>query len=210
VRELNKDLQKSGFKSGEIHGDMDQSSRIAELELFKKGEINILVASDVAARGLDIKGVSHVFNYDTPWHPDDYVHRIGRTGRAGAKGRSITLVTPEDREALANVEKLTKMKVPPFDWSSVAPAEEDRSEPEPRAEREEKPKRSRRKKEEAKPEEEAKAEKEAKRSPRQEKPEAAPRAEKRERKPRSDEADEPIKPGEWNGPMPGFLGVGFD
>src|SRR3546814_18203622 len=83
---LNKTLQRSGFQSGEIHGDMEQPQRLAELDLFKRGEINILVASDVAARGLDIKGVSHVFNFDAPWHPDDYVHRVGRTGRAGATG----------------------------------------------------------------------------------------------------------------------------
>ncbi len=204
VRDLNKDLQKSGFKSGEIHGDMDQASRIAELDLFKKGEVNILVASDVAARGLDIKGVSHVFNYDTPWHPDDYVHRIGRTGRAGAKGRAITLVTPEDKEALANVEKLTKMKVPPFDWSSVSPADEERSDPEPREERKEKPKRTRRKKDEAKPEEKAKP------PPRGKKAEVKPPKDKQERKPRRDDNDPPGKPGEWNGPMPGFLDVGFD
>ncbi|HQE00049.1 MAG TPA: DEAD/DEAH box helicase, partial [Novosphingobium sp.] len=82
VRELAKSLKQNGFLAGEIHGDMDQSSRIAELDRFKAGTINILVASDVAARGLDVKGVSHVFNFDTPWHPDDYVHRIGRTGRA--------------------------------------------------------------------------------------------------------------------------------
>src|SRR5690606_5368871 len=112
VRELNKSLQRHGFRSGEIHGDMDQSSRIAELDRFKRGDINILVASDVAARGLDIKGVSHVFNFDTPWHPDDYVHRVGRTGRAGAKGRAFTLVTPEDAEAIANVEKLTGLQIP--------------------------------------------------------------------------------------------------
>ena len=114
VRELNKVLQRSGFKTGEIHGDMDQASRIKELDLFKKGEINVLVASDVAARGLDIKGVSHVFNFDTPWHPDDYVHRIGRTGRAGAKGRAFTFVAPEDAEAIANVEKLTEDRYPRF------------------------------------------------------------------------------------------------
>src|SRR3546814_10125311 len=70
---------------------MDQSSRIAELDRFKAGTINILVASDVAARGLDVKGVSHVFNFDAPWHPDDYVHRIGRTGRAGAQGRAFKI-----------------------------------------------------------------------------------------------------------------------
>ncbi|MEW9856285.1 DEAD/DEAH box helicase [Novosphingobium sp. M1R2S20] len=114
VRELNKSLQKHGFASGEIHGDMDQSARLAELQRFKDGSINILVASDVAARGLDVKGVSHVFNFDTPWHPDDYVHRIGRTGRAGATGRAFTFVTTEDAEAIDNVEKLTGGKIPQF------------------------------------------------------------------------------------------------
>jgi superfamily II DNA/RNA helicase len=98
VRELNKHLQKRGFASGEIHGDIDQNSRLKELERFKSGDVNILVASDVAARGLDIKGVSHVFNYDTPWHPDDYVHRIGRTGRAeprAAPSRWWQMKTPK-------------------------------------------------------------------------------------------------------------------
>ncbi|WP_419828273.1 DEAD/DEAH box helicase [Sphingomonas sp.] len=107
VRELNQSLKRHGFRSGEIHGDMEQSQRIAELDRFKAGDINILVASDVAARGLDIKGVSHVFNFDAPWHPDDYVHRIGRTGRAGATGKAFTLVTEEDAENIANIEKLT-------------------------------------------------------------------------------------------------------
>ncbi|MGV3770044.1 MAG: DEAD/DEAH box helicase, partial [Sphingobium phenoxybenzoativorans] len=106
VRELNKSLQRQGFKSGEIHGDIDQSTRLAELDRFKTGAVNILVASDVAARGLDIKGVSHVFNFDAPWHPDDYVHRIGRTGRAGAKGVAFTFVTAEDAEAIDNIQKL--------------------------------------------------------------------------------------------------------
>lgn len=118
VKDLNKDLRKHGFSSGEIHGDMDQASRMAELEMFKNGGVNILVASDVAARGLDVKGVSHVFNFDTPWHPDDYVHRIGRTGRAGAKGRAFTFVTPEDAEAIGNVEKLTGGKIPEFGWGA--------------------------------------------------------------------------------------------
>ncbi len=111
VRDLNKSLQKSGFRSTEIHGDMEQSQRIAELDRFKAGTVNILVASDVAARGLDIKGVSHVFNFDAPWHPDDYVHRIGRTGRAGATGIAYTLVTPEDSENISEIEKLTGMKI---------------------------------------------------------------------------------------------------
>lgn len=127
VRELAKSLQRHGFAASEIHGDMDQSARIAELERFKAGEVNILCASDVAARGLDVKGVSHVFNFDTPWHPDDYVHRIGRTGRGGASGRAFTFVTPEDDEAIANVEKLTGGKIPVFELKledSEAPRED--------------------------------------------------------------------------------------
>lgn len=111
VRELNKSLKKHGFRSAEIHGDMDQPARLAELDRFKKGDVNILVASDVAARGLDIKGVSHVYNFDAPWHPDDYVHRIGRTGRAGAKGTAYTLVAPDDAENIAEIEKLTGQKI---------------------------------------------------------------------------------------------------
>ena len=111
VRDLAENLQRSGMKAGQIHGDMEQAERLRELDRFKDGTINILVASDVAARGLDIKGVSHVFNYDIPWHPDDYVHRIGRTGRAGATGKAFSLVTPEDAEAVANIEKLTKSTI---------------------------------------------------------------------------------------------------
>ncbi|MGF1549421.1 MAG: DEAD/DEAH box helicase [Sphingomonadaceae bacterium] len=111
VRELARNLERDGFDIGQIQGDMDQPARIAELERFKSGEVNILVASDVAARGLDIKGVSHVVNYDVPWHPDDYVHRIGRTGRAGKEGISITLATREDAEAVGKIEKLTGQKI---------------------------------------------------------------------------------------------------
>lgn len=131
VRELNKSLKKYKFRSAEIHGDMDQSARIAELDRFKQGDVNILVASDVAARGLDIKGVSHVFNFDAPWHPDDYVHRIGRTGRAGATGTAYTLVTPEDAENIAEIEKLTGQKIERVG----APAAEDGEPPEPRRSR---------------------------------------------------------------------------
>jgi superfamily II DNA/RNA helicase len=111
VRDLAASLKRNGFKAGQIHGDREQADRIRELDRFKDGEINILVASDVAARGLDIKGVSHVFNFDVPWHPDDYVHRIGRTGRAGQKGVAITLVTPDDAEAVASIEKLTGQSI---------------------------------------------------------------------------------------------------
>lgn len=121
VRDLCQDMRKDGFDAGQIHGDMDQSSRLAELERFKSGEINILCASDVAARGLDIKGVSHVVNYDIPWHPDDYIHRIGRTGRAGATGIAITFVTNRDEEHVDSIEKLTGMKLPVRDSKSIKP-----------------------------------------------------------------------------------------
>jgi len=112
VRELASSLRRSGFAAGQIQGDMEQSDRIAEFDRFKKDEITILVASDVAARGLDVKGVSHVVNFDVPWQPDDYVHRIGRTGRAGMKGIAITLATREDGEAIARIEKLIGHKIP--------------------------------------------------------------------------------------------------
>ncbi|MDO6413746.1 DEAD/DEAH box helicase [Sphingomonas sp. BIUV-7] len=111
VRELSDSLRRDGMAAGQIHGDMEQAERIKELDRFKAGEINILVASDVAARGLDIKGVSHVVNYDVPWHADDYVHRIGRTGRAGASGKAFTLVTPDDGEAIEAIEKLQGTKI---------------------------------------------------------------------------------------------------
>src|SRR4051794_8066475 len=112
VRELTTSLKRSGFAVGQIQGDMEQAQRIAEFDRFKSGEITILVASDVAARGLDVKGVSHVINFDVPWQPDDYIHRIGRTGRAGMKGISITLATREDGEAVSRIEKLIGHKIP--------------------------------------------------------------------------------------------------
>ena len=127
VRELTDSLRRHGFAASQIHGDMEQAERLRELDRFKGGDINILVASDVAARGLDIKGVSHVFNFDVPWHPDDYVHRIGRTGRAGAAGKAFTLVTPDDAEAVDNIEKLTGQKVPRIGGSAAAEAPQVRS-----------------------------------------------------------------------------------
>ena len=122
VRDLAATLKRQGFPVGQIHGDMEQADRIRELDRFKAGTISILCASDVAARGLDIPGVSHVFNYDVPWHPDDYVHRIGRTGRAGRTGIAVSLATSEDAEHLAEIEKLTRQAIPR--WGKVAaPAE---------------------------------------------------------------------------------------
>jgi superfamily II DNA/RNA helicase len=135
VRELATSLKRSNFAVGQIHGDMEQAARIAELDRFKAGEINILVASDVAARGLDIKGVSHVFNFDVPWQPDDYVHRIGRTGRAGAKGKAFTLATREDSEAVAQIEKLTSTSIERVGAIAAAPAADETPGEEARPER---------------------------------------------------------------------------
>jgi superfamily II DNA/RNA helicase len=103
---LLKSLQKHGFNAGALHGDMDQMSRMATLDAFRDGRITLLAASDVAARGLDIPDVSHVFNFDVPWQADDYVHRIGRTGRAGKEGFAATIVTPEDFKSVTAIGKL--------------------------------------------------------------------------------------------------------
>src|ERR1043165_5477419 len=107
VATLHRSLVSHGFSAIALHGDMDQSARTAALESFRRGEVKLLVASDVAARGLDIPAVSHVFNFDVPHHADDYVHRIGRTGRAGRTGTAITIVAPADGKAVAAIEKLT-------------------------------------------------------------------------------------------------------
>ena len=176
VRELASSLKRSGFAAGQIQGDMDQSDRIAEFDRFKKDEINVLVASDVAARGLDVKGVSHVINFDVPWQPDDYIHRIGRTGRAGMTGIAITLATPADAEAVQRIEKLVGQKI-----SRVGAAAEKSEKPtapreKPRTAKAEKPEPKITKKEEPQPQAPAKRE----------------------------PVLEDMK-SEWNGPLPSFL-----
>jgi len=122
---LYKSLARHKFDVGMLHGDMTQSLRFSTLEKFKAGEIRLLCCSDVAARGIDIGGLSHVFNFDVPIHAEDYVHRIGRTGRAGREGRAFTLATPDDRLAAEAIEKLTGHAIPrvviegldPVDWA---------------------------------------------------------------------------------------------
>ena len=108
---VHKSLEKHGFPVGCLHGDRDQSARMASLDAFKNGAVDILVCSDVAARGLDIPDVSHVFNFDVPTHSEDYVHRIGRTGRAGRSGASFTIVTSDDGKYVAQIEDLIKRKI---------------------------------------------------------------------------------------------------
>lgn len=105
---VHRSLEKHGFKVAGLHGDMDQKARMIALDNFRSGEVPLLVASDVAARGLDIPAVSHVFNYDLPHHAEDYVHRIGRTGRAGREGAAFSLVTRADEKSLAAIESLTE------------------------------------------------------------------------------------------------------
>jgi superfamily II DNA/RNA helicase len=124
VAVLHKSLQKHGFSVGALHGDMDQSARTAALDQFRKGEIPLLVASDVAARGLDIPAVSHVFNFDVPHHADDYVHRIGRTGRAGRAGTAISIVTPLDQKSMGAIERLIGQSIPFAEASLEAPLAE--------------------------------------------------------------------------------------
>ena len=120
---LNKSLTKHKFSSGALHGDMSQPARFATLEKFKAGEIRLLVCSDVAARGLDIGGLSHVFNFDVPIHAEDYVHRIGRTGRAGREGRAFTIASPDDRFFVSAIEKLTGHVIPPLVIDGLDPVE---------------------------------------------------------------------------------------
>lgn len=108
---LTKFLKNNNYSAGEMHGDMTQPARVKVLDEFKDGEVSLLVCSDVAARGIDVDEVSHVFNYDVPMHPDDYVHRIGRTGRAGNEGRAWTLATNRDEELVEKITKLIKKEL---------------------------------------------------------------------------------------------------
>ena len=116
---LEKSLRKHGFSVGALHGDMDQSARLKMLAAFRNNEVTYLIASDVAARGLDIPEVSHVFNFDVPIHAEDYVHRVGRTGRAGREGHAFTMVTREEAKYLRAIETLINKEIPYFDIGAV-------------------------------------------------------------------------------------------
>jgi superfamily II DNA/RNA helicase len=123
---LHRSLVRHGFNAVALHGDLDQSARTAALDAFRNGDAKLLIASDVAARGLDIPDVSHVFNFDVPHHADDYVHRIGRTGRAGKTGTAITIIGPGDGRALAEIEKLIGQSIP---FAEAAPGSEQAAAP---------------------------------------------------------------------------------
>ena len=135
VSEVQNSLKRHGIEAGSLHGDMDQFQRTDTLEAFKNGDINLLVCSDVAARGLDIEAMSHVFNFDVPINADDYVHRIGRTGRAGRSGRAITLAAPDEKRYLDTIVSLTGVDIPRLELDAIKSTDFEETEYKPRRRR---------------------------------------------------------------------------
>ncbi len=201
-----KSLKKYGYDAAAIHGDLDQSQRTRTLDGFREGKLRFLVASDVAARGLDVPSVSHVFNFDVPGHAEDYVHRIGRTGRAGRDGKAIMICVPRDEKNLADVESLVQKEIPRLENPLGGGKAE---EPQASEAKEEKPKRSRSRsrKSEDKPVEDAK-------------PQQA-EAQQTEEKPQKDESKRRSRGGKGRGGkddnkvvglgdhLPDFIGLSF-
>jgi superfamily II DNA/RNA helicase len=188
---LAKSLLKHGFSVGALHGDMDQSARTAALEAFRKGELPLLVASDVAARGLDIPEVSHVFNFDVPHHPDDYVHRIGRTGRAGRAGTAVTLVAPADGKSVAAIERLIGQEIPRVQLGDAPPETEvegEREAPARRGRGSRRPSESRSRSEAHPPREDSKPREESRPRDEAKPPREEPRA-REERRPRRERSE---------------------
>ena len=142
-----KSLKKYGYDAAPIHGDLDQSQRTKTLDGFRNGELRFLIASDVAARGLDVPSVSHVFNFDVPSHAEDYVHRIGRTGRAGRDGKAIMICVPRDEKNFEDVERLVQKEIPrlenPLGGDKPAEPKASSDKPDAEAKTADKPKRSR-------------------------------------------------------------------
>ena len=201
VDELSRSLKRNGLSAAGLHGDMAQSSRMETLAAFKEGTITLLVATDVAGRGLDIAGLSHVFNFDVPNHPEDYVHRIGRTGRAGRPGRAFTIGIPSDSKYLKAIANLIGHEIPKETLADLAgPAAEKKPARKVKAKTETEP--------EAKTQPEPEPEKKAEAKP---EPVAAPPAEApapKERKPRrSSKAkteSEPAAKPKKDGPVTGM------
>ncbi|MEP7241861.1 MAG: DEAD/DEAH box helicase [Devosia sp.] len=215
VATLARSLQRHGFSAGGLHGDMDQKSRMETLDAFKTGKLQLLIASDVAARGLDIPAVSHVFNFDVPTHAEDYIHRIGRTGRAGRSGISITLATPSDGKYLDAIERLIQTSIPAVELKGGrAPRDADSAERPHRAPREQQreprehqrpPREHHRERSKPAPAQQAAAPTNGQAAP---KPEnrpaepAAPRPPRRQREPQASQGDSPFGS---DGPVPAFL-----
>jgi superfamily II DNA/RNA helicase len=199
---LEKSLKTHGFNAGALHGDMDQSARLKMLTAFRNNEVTYLIASDVAARGLDIPEVSHVFNFDVPIHAEDYVHRIGRTGRAGREGQAFTMVTKEETKYLKAIETLIDKEIPYFETGAVVEDAPDSVEARPSSSR--RPKKPARHAQEAAPRAEAQA-------PKQAEPEHHPKREKpakfepRQAKPNARIANAPDDDSFHTGNMPAFL-----
>ncbi|RYE08693.1 MAG: DEAD/DEAH box helicase [Hyphomicrobiales bacterium] len=212
VATLARSLQRHGFSAGELHGDMDQKNRMETLDAFKTNKLTLLVASDVAARGLDIPAVSHVFNFDVPTHAEDYIHRIGRTGRAGRSGTSYTLSAPADGKYLDAIVKLIQKEIPPLEVEGAPAASDVTVDEAPRE-----PKRGRRGA--------TRGRRDGERPPKADKPEAEvatapapakePRPPRENREPRRNDrgSDKPAKQPEYtsdtpfgsDGPVPAFL-----
>ena len=208
---LYKSLKKHGFSVGSLHGDMDQSARFATLNSFKADELQLLVCSDVAARGIDIGGLSHVFNFDVPFHSEDYVHRIGRTGRAGREGHAYTLATPDDAKLLQAVEKLTGNPIPRIEIDGIDVVSEEEMEAAARSprggrgRREEPASRTRSARPASGRREEGRAPREEKapreeRAPREARPPREERGAREERAPREDRAPRAERPRREAGP----------
>lgn len=191
VATLARSLERHGFNAGALHGDMDQKSRMDTLDRFKAGTLKFLIASDVAARGLDIPAVSHVFNFDVPTHAEDYVHRIGRTGRAGRSGHSITLVTSADSKHIDAILKLIQRDI---EW--IETGDKKSGKPEKTADATESKNDSRRKRSPKKGNQEASGDK-------QDQPADKPAKNRRKKAAKSEKnADSPFGA---DGPIPAFL-----
>ncbi|WP_294225180.1 DEAD/DEAH box helicase [uncultured Shimia sp.] len=210
-----KSLKKYGYDAAPIHGDLDQSQRTRTLESFRGGDLRILVASDVAARGLDVPSVSHVFNFDVPGHPEDYVHRIGRTGRAGREGKAITICSSRDEKQFDAVEALIQKEIArlenPIKVEPRKPRKAKEDTPTKPAEavetakpaKEDRPQREERAKQDARPQREERQQ----RDDRGERGDKSSRGRGRGRNDRRDNGNKVVGMGNH---MPGFIAMSFD